>query len=88
MTVAIITKNHLYILLFNITGIFVDYPAWLSAKSANSAGGFISRLLVNLFPLEVLLRSNLKGGASKVKKGEEEQKLKLDPKKISALKCK
>ncbi len=44
-----------------ITFLFIDRLAWAVAQNANSASCFVRTLLTAVFPIDVLLVSNLRG---------------------------
>ena len=47
------------------TGVEVDRIKWAYAQNATSATAFVRRLLVAVFPEDVLIMSNLRGGREK-----------------------
>ncbi|XP_061567211.1 uncharacterized protein LOC133421576 [Cololabis saira] len=63
------------------TGVMVEKLAWTYALNANSATVFVRHLLTAVFPLEILLLSNLRGG----KRGGGDARLPLDKKKLDAI---
>ncbi|XP_061563943.1 uncharacterized protein LOC133418981 [Cololabis saira] len=63
------------------TGVMVEKLAWTYAFNANSATVFVRHLLTAVFPLEILLLSNLRGG----KRGGGDARLPLDKKKLDAI---
>ncbi|KAF1377158.1 hypothetical protein PFLUV_G00197690 [Perca fluviatilis] len=63
------------------TGVMVEKLAWAYALNANSATVFVRHLLTAVFPVEVLLVSNLRGN----KRGRGEARLPLDKNKLNAI---
>ena len=59
----------------------VEKLAWTYALNANSATVFVRHLLTAVFPLEILLVSNLRGG----KRGGGDARLPLDKNKLDAI---
>ncbi|CAB1438866.1 unnamed protein product [Pleuronectes platessa] len=63
------------------TGVMVEKLAWAYAVNANSATVFVRHLLTAVFPVEILLVSNLRGG----KRGRGDARLPLDKRKLDAI---
>ena len=63
------------------TGVMVERLAWAYALNANSASVFVRHLLTAVFPVEVLLVSNLRGN----KRGRGDARLPLDKNKLDAI---
>lgn len=63
------------------TGVFCDKLVWALANNSHTATSFVRTLLVNLFPLDVLLKSNLRGRS----KDTTEHRPALDATKIDAI---
>lgn len=63
------------------TGVMVEKLAWAYALNANSATVFVRHLLTAVFPLEILLVNNLRGG----KRGGGDARLPLDKNKLDAI---
>lgn len=59
----------------------VEKLAWAYAVNANSATVFVRHLLTAVFPMEILLVSNLRGG----KRGKGDARLPLDKNKVDAI---
>ena len=59
----------------------VEKLAWAYAVNANSATVFVRHLLTAVFPVEILLLSNLRGG----KQGKGDARLPLDKSKLDAI---
>lgn len=59
----------------------VEKLAWAYAVNANSATVFVRHLLTAVFPMEILLVSNLRGG----KRGRGDARLPLDKTKLDAI---
>lgn len=59
----------------------VERLAWAYALNANSASVFVRHLLTAVFPVEVLLVSNLRGN----KRGRGDARLPLDKNKLDAI---
>lgn len=73
--------------IFQDSEVYVDAAALLSAKACSTVGSFVGRLLVSLFPKDVLIRSNLKGGAPKLSQALGlEKKERLHPRIIATIK--
>ncbi|KAK6493052.1 hypothetical protein HHUSO_G2527 [Huso huso] len=62
-------------------GVFCDKLVWALANNSHTATSFVRTLLVNLFPLDVLLKSNLRGRS----KDTTEHRPALDATKIDAI---
>ncbi|KAL7390031.1 hypothetical protein ABVT39_024802 [Epinephelus coioides] len=62
----------------------VSSHCWETAKACTSPNGMARVLLMGLFSVDVLLKSNLKGGVSKLDPSAERRQA-LDPRKIQAL---
>ena len=62
----------------------ISAHCWETAKSSTTANGMARVLLMGLFDVDILLKSNLKGGVSKVDPNAERRQA-LDPRKIKAL---
>ncbi|XP_060929852.1 uncharacterized protein LOC133004011 [Limanda limanda] len=63
------------------TGVMVEKLAWAYAVNGNSATVFVRHLLTAVFPVEILLVSNLRGG----KRGRGDARLPLDKRKLDAI---
>nr|XP_033466369.1 uncharacterized protein LOC117246618 [Epinephelus lanceolatus] len=63
------------------TGVMVEKLPWAYAVNANSATVFVRHLLTAVFPVEILLVSNLRGG----KRGRGDTRLPLDKNKLDAI---
>lgn len=63
------------------TGVMVDKLVWAYAVNANSATIFVRHLITAVFPVEILLVSNLRGS----KRGGGEARLPLDKNKLDAV---
>lgn len=63
------------------TGVMVEKLAWAYAVNANSATVFVRHLLTAVFPVEILLVSNLRGG----KRVKGDARLPLDKNKLDAI---
>ena len=63
------------------TGVYIDKLAWAYAQNANTATVFVRHLLTAVFPTDVLLVSNLRGG----NRGGGSVRLPLDKKKVDAI---
>lgn len=63
------------------TGVMVEKLAWAYATNANSSTTFVRHLLTAVFPVEILLVSNLRGG----KRGRGHARLPLDKNKLDAI---
>jgi len=62
----------------------VSAHCWETAKAQPTAKGMARTLLLGLFSIDVLLKSNLTGGVNKVDPSAERRQP-LDPKKLTAL---
>ncbi|KAM9385818.1 uncharacterized protein KZ484_007388 [Pholidichthys leucotaenia] len=62
----------------------ISSHCWETAKSCTTPNGMARVLLMGLFDVEVLLKSNLKGGVSKLDPNAERRQA-LDPRKLQAL---
>lgn len=62
----------------------VSSHCWETAKACTTPNGMARVLLMGLFSVDVLLKSNLKGGVSKLDPSAERRQA-LDPRKIQAL---
>lgn len=62
----------------------VTAHCWETAKAQSTAKGMARTLLLGLFNIEVLLKSNLTGGINKIQPSAERCQA-LDPKKLTAL---
>ncbi|XP_070827111.1 uncharacterized protein [Chaetodon trifascialis] len=63
------------------TGVMIEKLAWAYAVNANSATVFVRHLLTAVFPMEILLVRNLRGG----KRGRGDARLPLDKTKLDAI---
>ncbi|XP_023809697.1 uncharacterized protein LOC111947331 [Oryzias latipes] len=63
------------------TGVLVEKLAWTYALNSHSATGFVRHLVTAVFPPEILLVSNLRGG----KRGGGDARLPLDKHKLDAI---
>ncbi|XP_076745687.1 uncharacterized protein LOC143420923 [Maylandia zebra] len=63
------------------TGVMVEKLAWAYATNANSSTTFVRHLLTAVFPVEILLVSNLRGG----KRGRGHARLPLNKNKLDAI---
>lgn len=66
------------------SGIFVSETVWHSAQMQTTATAFARVLLMGLFSVDVLVNSNLTGGASKTVEGSERRQA-LDRSKVGAI---
>jgi len=74
--------------IFPNTGVLCDRVSWIKANHSNTYSQLARNLLVGVFDMQVLLESNLKGGASKrdAEDGKKKPHLKpLDPVCLSAI---
>ena len=62
----------------------ISSHCWETAKASTTASGMARVLLMGLFDVDVLLKSNLKGGVSKLDPSAERRQA-LDPRKLQAL---
>lgn len=62
----------------------VSAHCWETAKAQSTAKGMAHTLLLGLFSIDVLLKSNLMGGVNKVDPSAERRQP-LDPKKLTPL---
>lgn len=73
------------------SGITVSELEWTSAISRGTYTAMATALLTALFPMEVLLKSNYKGGKCKIKKSETGLQVPhyeaLDPLTVKAIMC-
>ncbi|XP_074098996.1 uncharacterized protein LOC141527415 [Cotesia typhae] len=60
------------------SGVWITRDQWNDAKNKNSFAAMTASLLTSVFPLEVLLKSNYKGGASKNTENKEKKYDALD----------
>ncbi|XP_066600966.1 uncharacterized protein [Prorops nasuta] len=82
-------ENEKMVEIYKGSGIKITENQWNFAKTRNSYTGMAIALMMASFPLETLLRSNLKGGAPKIKtEGEDKVSVHtaLDPNKLKAIK--
>ncbi|MGH0150344.1 UNVERIFIED_CONTAM: hypothetical protein FKN15_018709 [Acipenser sinensis] len=70
--------------IFAGSGVFMDELSWAMVNKCSSSSSFIRSLTLALFDVETLVRSNLRGGASK-RKSDDEKREALDPQKLNAL---
>ena len=68
----------------NAGTVTISSHCWETAKASTTANGMARTLLMGLFDVDVLLKSNVKGGASKVDPSAERRQP-LDPVKLQAL---